>query len=148
MCTTELSAVAQSSADFESRGVKVHYLCILCSHQIVGLSANDVDSHHGWIKDIDNFTSSNKGSGNVDFPIIADKSRKISALYGMLDNQDKTNVDAKGIPFTVRSVFISELQAEYCSLTCSRPQAGHPSHPYLPRQRRTQLCEFPSTEPN
>jgi hypothetical protein len=26
----------------------------------------------------------------------------------MLDHQDKTNVDMKGLPFTVRTVFISE----------------------------------------
>lgn len=60
--------------------------------QLIGLSANDVSSHHGWIKDIDALTNSSP----LDFPIIADKDRKISTLYGMLDKQDKTNVDAKG----------------------------------------------------
>lgn len=47
-----------------------------------------------------------KGGSPLDFPIIADKDRKIAHLYDMLDHQDITNVDAKGIPFTVRSVFI------------------------------------------
>ena len=43
---------------------------------------------------------------------IADEDRKISTLYDMLDEQDATNRDAKGLPFTVscslplpRSVF-------------------------------------------
>jgi hypothetical protein len=34
---------------------------------------------------------------------IADEDRKISTLYDMLDEQDATNRDAKGLPFTVRS---------------------------------------------
>ncbi len=32
---------------------------------------------------------------------IADEDRKISTLYDMLDEQDPTNRDAKGLPFTV-----------------------------------------------
>ena len=40
------------------------------------------------------------------FPIIGDKERKIAYLYDMLDYQDTTNVDSKGIAFTIRSLFI------------------------------------------
>merc|ERR1711970_409997 len=40
------------------------------------------------------------------FPIIGDKERKIALAYDMLDHQDATNVDSKGIAFTIRSVFI------------------------------------------
>lgn len=94
MCTTELGALAGRAKDFDSLGVK-----------LIGLSADDVESHQGWIKDIQQF------SGNqVDFPIVADADRKVSTLYGMLDHQDATNVDAKGIPFTVRSVFVIDPQ--------------------------------------
>lgn len=94
VCTTELGALAGEAKDFDALGVK-----------LVGLSADDVESHQGWIKDIQQF------SGNqVDFPIVADADRKVSTLYGMLDNQDATNVDAKGIPFTVRSVFVIDPQ--------------------------------------
>ena len=32
---------------------------------------------------------------------IADAERKVSTLYDMLDEQDATNRDAKGLPFTV-----------------------------------------------
>lgn len=31
---------------------------------------------------------------------------QVATLYDMLDALDETNVDAKGIPFTVRSVFV------------------------------------------
>jgi alkyl hydroperoxide reductase subunit AhpC len=57
------------------------------------------------------------------FPIIGDKDRKIAFLYDMvslplppklrtyfsqaqLDHQDTTNVDSRGIAFTIRSVFV------------------------------------------
>ena len=46
--------------------------------------------------------------GELKFPIIGDKDRSISTTYDMLDYQDATNVDAKGMPFTVRTVFVSE----------------------------------------
>lgn len=37
------------------------------------------------------------------FAQIADEDRSISTLYDMLDEQDATNRDAKGLPFTVNS---------------------------------------------
>jgi alkyl hydroperoxide reductase subunit AhpC len=43
---------------------------------------------------------------NLQFPIIADPDRKIATLYDMLDEQDATNKDTKGIPFTVRTVYV------------------------------------------
>jgi glutaredoxin/glutathione-dependent peroxiredoxin len=81
VCTTELGAIAKLEPEFTKRGVK-----------LIGLSANTVDSHDGWIKDISEVTG-----GNVNFPIIADKERKVAFLYDMLDYQDTTNVDSKGI---------------------------------------------------
>ncbi|EMG47637.1 Mitochondrial peroxiredoxin PRX1, partial [Candida maltosa Xu316] len=42
----------------------------------------------------------------VKFPIISDYDRKVSVLYDMLDHQDASNVDHKGIQLTIRSVFI------------------------------------------
>lgn len=104
--------------EYDDEGCLIPYL-IYHSPQVIGLSANDVDSHHGWIKDIDEFS---KGAAHVDFPIVADKSRKVSTLYGMLDHQDATNVDAKGIPFTVRSVFISMCELDSNSNSAVDPQ--------------------------
>jgi len=90
VCTTELGAFAALEPEFAKRGVK-----------LIGLSANTVDSHQGWVSDIKDV------SGNsVGFPIIADKQRQVAYLYDMLDYQDTTNVDEKGIAFTIRSVFI------------------------------------------
>ncbi|RAL62478.1 hypothetical protein DID88_005043 [Monilinia fructigena] len=51
--------------------------------------------------DIDEISGS-----KLTFPIIGDKERKVAYAYDMLDHQDITNVDSKGIAFTIRSVFI------------------------------------------
>ncbi|KAF9931999.1 hypothetical protein BGZ75_003316 [Mortierella antarctica] len=104
VCTTELGLVARLQPQFEERNVKV-----------IGLSANGLESHHEWITDINEVN-------NVDlkFPIIADADRKISTLYDMLDYQDITNLDNKGIPFTVRSVFVIDPK-KTIRLTLSYP---------------------------
>ena len=83
VCTTELGQVAKLKSEFDQRNVK-----------IIALSVDDVDSHQGWILDI-NETQNTK----VNFPIIADEDRKVSELYDMIH----PNSDEK---FTIRSVFI------------------------------------------
>lgn len=90
VCTTELGAFAKLEPEFKKRNVK-----------LIGLSANTIDQHGAWIKDIDEIAGS-----HLTFPIIGDKSREIAYKYDMLDHQDLTNVDEKGIAFTIRSVFI------------------------------------------
>ncbi|KIV84276.1 hypothetical protein PV11_00066 [Exophiala sideris] len=90
VCTTELGAFAKLKDEFEKRGVKM-----------IGLSANDLTSHDKWIKDINQVSQS-----ELQFPIIADADRKVAFLYDMVDQQDLTNIDEKGIAFTIRAVFI------------------------------------------
>ncbi|KAL6238902.1 hypothetical protein BDW75DRAFT_227696 [Aspergillus navahoensis] len=90
ICTTELGAFAKLEPEFTARGVK-----------LIGLSANGTESHKAWIKDIDEVTGS-----KLTFPIISDPERKIAHQYDMVDYQDTTNVDSKGMALTIRSVFI------------------------------------------
>ncbi|KAI1614499.1 peroxidase [Exophiala viscosa] len=90
VCTTELGAFAKLEPEFTKRGVK-----------LIGLSANTIDSHGDWIKDINEISNT-----SLNFPIIGDKQRQVALSYDMLDRQDATNVDSKGIAFTIRSVFI------------------------------------------
>lgn len=90
VCTTELGAFAKLEPEFTKRNVK-----------LIGLSANGTESHKAWIKDIDEVTGS-----SLSFPIIADPERKVATLYDMLDFQDASNVDNKGLQLTIRSVFI------------------------------------------
>lgn len=90
VCTTELGAFAKLEPEFTKRGTK-----------LIGLSANDIEHHHQWVKDINEISNT-----NLRFPVIGDKERKVAYAYDMLDHQDTTNVDQKGIAFTIRSVFV------------------------------------------
>jgi alkyl hydroperoxide reductase subunit AhpC len=83
VCTTELGYVGKLLPEFRKRNVKV-----------IGLSVDPVDSHSGWVKDIEE-TQSTK----VDYPIIADPERKVAGLYGMMH-------PAHDEVFTVRTVFV------------------------------------------
>jgi alkyl hydroperoxide reductase subunit AhpC len=67
VCTTELGAFAKLEPEFTKRGVK-----------LIGLSANTVDSHGGWIKDINEIAQT-----SLKFPIIGDKERKVALAYDM-----------------------------------------------------------------
>lgn len=83
VCTTELGFTAKLKTEFEKRNVKA-----------IALSVDDVESHHGWIKDI-NLTQHTE----VYFPIIADQDRKVSTLYDFIHpNANET--------LTVRSLVI------------------------------------------
>ncbi|KAJ5398858.1 hypothetical protein N7501_002391 [Penicillium viridicatum] len=104
VCTTELGAFSKLEPEFTQRGVK-----------LIGLSANALDSHEEWIKDINEVAST-----QVKFPIIADAERKVAFLYDMIDAQDLENVDSKGIAFTIRSVFIID-PAKKIRLTLAYP---------------------------
>ncbi len=83
VCTTELGFTAKLKSEFEKRNVKA-----------IALSVDNVDSHHGWIEDI-NATQNT----TVNFPIIADEDRKVSTLYDFIHpNASET--------LTVRSLLI------------------------------------------
>ena len=69
VCTTELGTVAKYMEEFSKRSVK------LCA-----ISCDDVDSHVEWIKDI----CASQGCAELGFPIIADPSRELITMLGMI----------------------------------------------------------------
>ncbi|MDX1608921.1 MAG: peroxiredoxin [Halofilum sp. (in: g-proteobacteria)] len=83
VCTTELGATAKLKDEFAKRNTK-----------IIAVSVDPVESHKGWIKDINETQNT-----TVNFPLLADADRKVSSLYDMIHpNEDDAS--------TVRSVFI------------------------------------------
>jgi len=87
VCTTELGAVAKLKPEFDKRNVKV-----------LALSVDDVESHKGWIGDINETQAT-----TVNYPILADADKKVSDLYDMIHPNSLNNL-------TVRSVFIIDSQ--------------------------------------
>lgn len=67
VCTTELAALARDAPAFSKRHVK-----------LIGLSANTVETHGGWINDIDEIAGC-----ALTFPVIGDKDREIAYAYDM-----------------------------------------------------------------
>ncbi|ESA38199.1 1-cys peroxiredoxin [Leptolyngbya sp. Heron Island J] len=83
VCTTELGSVAKLKSEFAKRGAKV-----------VALSVDGVESHQGWISDINETQNT-----TVNYPIIADDDKTVANRYGMIH----PNANAK---VTVRTVFV------------------------------------------
>ncbi len=83
VCTTELGRTAALGGEFQKRDVKP-----------IAVSVDPIDSHHGWIKDIEETQNV-----TMNFPIIADDKRVVSELYDMIhpNASEKT---------TVRTVFV------------------------------------------
>jgi alkyl hydroperoxide reductase subunit AhpC len=67
VCTTELAALAKYQPEFAKRGVK-----------LIGLSANSIETHDGWINDITEISGC-----PLTFPIIGDKDRQVALVYDM-----------------------------------------------------------------
>jgi thioredoxin-dependent peroxiredoxin len=92
VCTTELGYMARIKPEFDRRNVK-----------IIGLSVDPVDSHAGWVSDIEE----TQGAA-PNYPIIGDADFEVSKLYGMLpasvegDPGTRTPADNQ----TVRNVFV------------------------------------------
>lgn len=83
VCTTELGRMSQLQDEFTKRNAK-----------ILAVSVDPLDSHQGWVKDINETQNT-----NVSYPIVADPERKVANMYGMIHpNASSTH--------TVRSVFI------------------------------------------
>ncbi|TFY83818.1 hypothetical protein EWM64_g186 [Hericium alpestre] len=118
--TLRLGSVAPDfEADTTTGHIKFHEW--LGDSWVIGLSANGLESHRKWVKDINEW-GSQFGPTDVQFPIIADPDRKVATLYDMLDYQDATNVDKKGLPLTVRTVFIIDPKKKI-RLTIAYPAA-------------------------
>lgn len=83
VCTTELGEVARLKPQFEKRNVKV-----------IGLSVDPVSDHRKWANDIEETQHQ-----RLNFPLIGDPDRTISALYGMIHPKADNTL-------TVRSVFV------------------------------------------
>ena len=91
VCTTELGYMAKIEPEFTKRNAK-----------LIGLSADPVDRHSAWAKDIEETQGA-----KVNYPMIADHDLKVAKLYNMLP-ADEVGADGRTAVnnATVRSVFV------------------------------------------
>ena len=91
VCTTELGYMAKIEPEFTRRNAK-----------LIGLSADPVDRHSAWAKDIEETQGA-----KVHYPMIADHDLKVAKLYNMLP-ADEVGADGRTAVnnATVRSVFV------------------------------------------
>lgn len=101
VCTTELGVVARLKDQLAKRRAKP-----------IALSVDPVESHRGWVKDIEE-TQSTK----INYPILADSDQKVSKLYDMVHPE----VDAK---ITVRSVYFIDPNKKIRAIITYPPSAG------------------------
>lgn len=101
VCTTELGLVAKLKDKFKKRHAKV-----------LAISVDPLDSHMGWIKDIEE-TQGVK----MNYPIVADPDKKVANLYGLIHPE----ADAK---LTVRSVFFIDPNKKVRATITYPPATG------------------------
>ena len=90
VCTTELGYMARIKQEFDKRNTK-----------IVGLSADPVDDHRKWAKDIEE----TQGTA-VNYPMIGDPELKVAKLYDMLPAEATPGKRTAADNATVRTVFV------------------------------------------
>lgn len=101
VCTTELGFTARLKDEFAKRNAKA-----------IALSVDSVEDHKSWIGDIEE-TQGVK----MNFPIIADTDRKVSALYQMIHPK----ADPK---LTVRAVYVIDPNKKIRATFTYPPSAG------------------------
>jgi alkyl hydroperoxide reductase subunit AhpC len=90
VCTTELGTMARMKAEFDKRNTK-----------IIGLSADPVDDHKRWAKDIEETLGA-----PVNSPMIGDADLKVAKLYDMLPAEATPGKRTAAENATVRTVFV------------------------------------------
>ena len=90
VCTTELGYMARIKPEFDRRNTK-----------IIGLSADPVDDHKRWSKDIEE----TQGTA-PNYPMIGDPELKVAKLYDMLPAEATPGKRTAADNATVRTVFV------------------------------------------
>lgn len=83
VCSTELTEFGRRFKEFEQRGVK-----------LIGISVDSIHSHLAWVQNLKKILDV-----RLPYPLIADSTRAVSELYGMLHPGESATV-------TVRALFI------------------------------------------
>ena len=86
VCSSELLELAQKQDEFKKLGVQIYVL-----------STDALDQHNEWVNNLNAVKYKDRTPVAIDFPLIADESKAISKLYGMLHEQVSTTRSVRGV---------------------------------------------------
>ncbi len=81
VCSTELTEFARRSKEFDQRGVKM-----------IAISVDSIHSHLAWVMNLEKILGV-----RLPYPIIADTTRKVSELYGMIHPGESATVTVRAL---------------------------------------------------
>lgn len=86
VCSSELLELASLQNDFKKLNTAV-----------VVVSTDNLEQHKTWKEALEKVDYDGKGPQKIDFPLVADESKVISAEYGMLHANSSTTKDVRGV---------------------------------------------------
>lgn len=101
VCTTELGMAARLKPEFEKRGTK-----------ILAISVDPLESHNGWVGDIEETQKV-----EMNYPIVADPDQAVARAYNMIHEEANAKL-------TVRSVFFLDPSKKVRATLTYPPATG------------------------
>jgi peroxiredoxin (alkyl hydroperoxide reductase subunit C) len=86
VCTTELLELADLQDDFSKWGVK-----------LVVLSTDQLNTHQQWVQSMETIHFKDKDPMKISFPLVADEDHFISKKYGMMQPNNNSTKDVRGV---------------------------------------------------
>ncbi|HXG52232.1 MAG TPA: peroxiredoxin [candidate division Zixibacteria bacterium] len=94
ICPTEVTGFSRMAAEFRAEGA-----------EILGVSVDSVESHRQWVEEL----------GGVDYPLLSDEAKRVSASYGVLNERE-------GV--ALRATFIINPAGEIAYAVASHTNVG------------------------
>jgi peroxiredoxin 2/4 len=86
VCSSELLELASLQNDFKKLNTA-----------LLVISTDNLEQHDTWKKSLETVNYDGKGPQKIDFPLVADENKVISAEYGMLHPNSSTTKDVRGV---------------------------------------------------
>src|SRR5512138_47670 len=86
VCSSELLELASLQKDFKNLNTA-----------ILVVSTDNLEQHKSWKEALEKVNYEGKGPQQINFPLVADDKKIISAEYGMLHANESTTKDVRGV---------------------------------------------------
>jgi len=86
VCSSEIIELASMQEDFKK-----------LETQLVVISTDGLESHVAWVKSLEAVKYKGKTTLKINFPLVADNSRVVSKMYGMIHSYTNITKDVRGV---------------------------------------------------